>query len=207
MESNNKIEKSRDRERASLALALPVEEQAHQLRVIIVQHPQEPDKVLGTAPLCVRCLAGAELKVGLSWPSLSKLVGQQEMPSEWGVLYLGAKGKRYAREVNVLDKKLEVLNPTPKLKGIVVIDGTWSQAKTLWWRNSWFLKLRRVVLQPERPSRYGKLRKEPRADAVSTIESVAIALRGLEQNEAAAAYLENAFERMLQAYREAKRPT
>ncbi len=201
-----KIETSRDRERASLALELPVEEQEHRLRVVILQHPQEPDKVLGTAPLCVRCLKNAELKVGLSWPSFSKMIKNQDMPSEWGVLYLGAKGKHYPKEVNVLDKKLDAMEPAPRLKGIVVLDGTWSQAKTLWWRNPWLLKLRRVVLQPARPSRYGKLRKEPRREAVSTIESVALALRNLDGNESTAAYLEDAFERMLSAYR-ANRPT
>ena len=32
------------------------------------------------------------------------------------------------------------------VKGIVVFDGTWAQAKTLWWRNAWVLKARRLVL-------------------------------------------------------------
>jgi DTW domain-containing protein YfiP len=202
---NKKIESSRDRERASLALDLPVEEQAHRMRVVILQHPQEPDKVLGTAPLCVRALAKAELKVGLSWPSFSKMLGTQDMPSEWGVLYLGSKDKKYSRPVNVLDKKLNVIEPPPFLKGIVVLDGTWSQAKTLWWRNPWLLKLRRVVIQPDKPSRYGNLRKEPRPEAVSTIEAVAMVLRDVEGNPHAAEYLEQAFERMLETFRANRR--
>ena len=44
----------------------------------------------------------------------------------------------------------------------MLLDGTWSQAKALWWRNAWMLKCQRVILGPKRPSRYGKLRKEPR---------------------------------------------
>jgi len=51
----------------------------------------------------------------------------------------------------------------PGIAGIVVLDGSWSQAKTLWWRNPWVLKARRIVLAPGRPSRYGALRREPRA--------------------------------------------
>ena len=31
------------------------------------------------------------------------------------------------------------------LEGIVLLDGSWGEAKTLWWRNPWLLKLRRVV--------------------------------------------------------------
>ncbi len=59
------------------------------------------------------------------------------------------------------------------IEGIVLLDGTWSQAKALWWRNAWMLKCQRVILGPKRPSRYGKLRKEPRGDGLSTIEAAA----------------------------------
>ena len=42
------------------------------------------------------------------------------------------------------------------IEGIVLLDGTWSQAKALWWRNAWMLKCQRVILGPKRPSRYGQ---------------------------------------------------
>ena len=69
------------------------------------------------------------------------------------------------------------------LKGIVVLDGNWSQAKALWWRNAWLTKLRRFVVVPDRPSLYGNLRKEARPDAVSTLEAVGLALSALEGGE------------------------
>ena len=62
------------------------------------------------------------------------------------------------------------------IEGIVLLDGTWSQAKALWWRNAWMLKCQRVILGPAQPSRYGKLRKEPRGDGLSTIEAAAMLL-------------------------------
>src|SRR5690606_6920294 len=65
------------------------------------------------------------------------------------------------------------------LDGILVLDGTWSQAKTLWWRNAWFLKLPRLVLAPQEPSMYGRLRKSPRKEWVSTLEAVADVLPAL----------------------------
>src|SRR5204862_7870678 len=37
-----------------------------------------------------------------------------------------------------------VADPQPILKrldGIVLLDGSWKEAKTLWWRNPWLLKL------------------------------------------------------------------
>ena len=58
----------------------------------------------------------------------------------------------------------------------MLLDGTWSQAKALWWRNAWMLKCQRVILGPAHPSRYGKLRREPRRDGLSTIEAAAMLL-------------------------------
>jgi DTW domain-containing protein YfiP len=66
------------------------------------------------------------------------------------------------------------------LKGIVVLDGNWAQAKALWWRNPWLTRLRRFVIVPDSPSLYGSLRKEARPDAVSTLEAAGLALSVLE---------------------------
>ena len=70
---------------------------------------------------------------------------------------------------------------TAGLKGLVVLDGNWAQAKALWWRNAWLTKLRRFVVVPDGPSLYGSLRQEARPDAVSTLEAVALALSAVEE--------------------------
>ena len=75
-----------------------------------------------------------------------------------------------------------------------MLDGTWSQAKALWWRNAWMLKCRRVVLGPARPSRYGRLRREPRRDGLSTIEAAAMLLSRLEQKPEIETALHASFE-------------
>src|SRR5207248_11355610 len=94
------------------------------------------------------------------------------------------------REILLLGRDGQpVAEPDPVLKhldGIVLLDGTWSQAKTLWWRNPWLLKLHRLVLNPPRPARLGRLRREPRGEALSTLESAALALRHLEAGPDAA---------------------
>lgn len=205
-----KMEESKQSERPSLALTLPVEELHNAVEVVILQHPQEPDKVLGSAPLCVRSLRQAKLKVGLSWPSLSKAVGREAIPSEWAVLYLGGseKTKEHTKEVNVLSKKLGPLSPEERdaIRGIIAIDGTWSQAKTLWWRNAWFLKLKRIVLKPRQKSLYGNLRKEPRGECLSTIESIALCLKELEKTPAIGEELEKNFAKMLDVFRANRKP-
>lgn len=202
----DKVEGSRQGERASLAMELPVEPLRNFARVIVLQHPQEPDKVLGSAALLVRALENSELRVGLSWRNLKAVAGPDALPGEWAVLYLGTKGQAYPEPVNFVSQKGNPMPKPPGLKGLIVLDGTWSQAKALWWRNSWLLKLKRVVLQPATPSRYGNLRKEPRAEALSTIESCALALEKMDpKGPQLRAHLEDAFQRMLDAFRESRR--
>jgi DTW domain-containing protein YfiP len=90
------------------------------------------------------------------------------------------------------------------IEGIVLLDGTWSQAKALWWRNAWMLKCQRVILGPRQPSRYGKLRREPRRDGLSTIEAAAMLIGSLEQRPDIEAALYASFEGMLAKYRQAQ---
>jgi DTW domain-containing protein YfiP len=87
------------------------------------------------------------------------------------------------------------------IEGIVLLDGNWSQAKALWWRNAWMLKCRRVILGPSRPSRYGQLRREPRRDGLSTIEAAAMLVSRLENRPDIEAALIASFEKLLANYR------
>jgi DTW domain-containing protein YfiP len=176
---------------------------------VILQHPQEQDRVLGTARLTALVLKNSILKIGLSWPSLSKILGRTVDPARWAILYLGsAKVADLAtdRDVLAIDRKGQPEHHQrailEDIEGIVVLDGTWSQAKALWWRNAWMLKCQRVILGPSRPSLYGKLRKEPRRDGLSTIEATAMLLGRLERRGDIEATLLKTFERMLTRYRE-----
>jgi DTW domain-containing protein YfiP len=180
------------------------------ISLLILQHPQEQDRALGTARLTALHFQDAVVKIGLSWPSLSKALGRPVAdPSRWAVLYLGSakvSDLDADREIVAINRKGEIEdNQRAILKGIegiVLLDGTWSQAKALWWRNPWMLKCQRVILGPRRPSRYGQLRREPRRDGLSTIEAAAMLLAALEKRPDIAAALNESFERMLARYRE-----
>ncbi len=180
------------------------------LSLLILQHPQEQDRALGTARLTALHFANATLKVGLSWPSLAKALGRPVAdPSRWAVLYLGsvkAADLDTDAEIVALNRKGELeqhqRSILADIEGVVLLDGTWSQAKALWWRNPWMLKCQRVILGPRQPSRYGRLRREPRRDGLSTIEAAATLIAGLEKRPEIAAALNASFERMLARYRE-----
>jgi hypothetical protein len=67
--------------------------------------------------------------------------------------------------------------------------------------------LHRLVLNPPRPARLGRLRREPRREALSTLESAALVLRHLERGPEAADALLAALEHMMAAARpDARQP-
>jgi DTW domain-containing protein YfiP len=181
----------------------------NEVSLLILQHPQEQDRELGTAQLTALHFRDALLKIGLSWPSLTKILGRTTDPRRWAVLYLGsvkAKAVLPDRDIVVVNKNGNAVDHQDsalrEIEGIILLDGTWSQAKTLWWRNAWMLKCKRVVLAPKRASRYGKLRREPRSDGLSTIEAAAMLLARLERRPEIETALHASFERLLTRYRE-----
>jgi DTW domain-containing protein YfiP len=184
----------------------------NRVEVLILQHPQEKHEILGTAALAAQSFKRATLKIGLSWPSLSKVLGRSVDPKRWAVLYLGsAKAGELAagREMVAVDRKGAALADQAAalagIEGVIVLDGSWSQAKALWWRNAWMLKCRRVVLGPRRPSRYGKLRREPRRDALSTIEAAALLVSRLENRPEIETTLGASFDQLLERHRAARK--
>ena len=179
--------------------------------VVILRHPQEQDRQLGTARIAVLQLKNAVLKTGLSWQSLAKLVRQDVDPKLWGVLYLGTakiSTPLAPRPLTVVDKAGDAMadqdDILANLEGIILLDGNWQQAKALWWRNAWMLKCRRLVLQPPRASYYGNLRKEPRGESVSTIEATAYTLATLAHDETLAEKILPPFKRLLEKARATK---
>jgi len=182
----------------------------NRLSLLILQHPQEQDRALGTARLTALHFPNATLRIGLSWPSLAKALGRPVAdPSRWAVLYLGSAKVAELdtdAEIVAIDRKGDIEDRQGAIlgdiEGVVLLDGTWSQAKALWWRNPWMLKCQRVILGPRQPSRYGHLRREPRRDGFSTIEAAAMLISTLEERPDIAATLNASFERMLARYRE-----
>jgi DTW domain-containing protein len=176
----------------------------NRLFVLILQHPQEKKEVLATAALTRALLGHADLVVGLSWPNLSRALGRSVDLTRWAVLYLGsarpaASGDQ--REVIAVDRDgkpaADQDGMLHGIDGVVVLDGTWKEAKTLWWRNPWLLKLRRLVLNPQRKSRYGRIRREPRREALSTLEAVALLLKYLDGGPEVEARLLGALDRLI----------
>lgn len=168
--------------------------------MLILQHPQERDAVLGSAQILEASLPLARIVVGLSWRNLGHALGEEAVdPKRWAVLFPDQE----AEGEQVTTRSGRQLEPS-EIDGIIALDGTWSKAKTLWWRNPWLNKLNRVSLKPKQPSIYGKLRAEPKREYVSTLESVAGALTLCGEAPEIEAGLQRVFRTMVQRVRDAK---
>lgn len=196
-----------------LCVCHAIEKLAHRVQVVVLRHPQEQDRVLGTARILTLQLENVVLKTGLSWPNLARVIGRPADPKKWGVLYLGT-AKTSAplppRPLTVVNKKGEAMPDQDAMlkdiEGIILLDGNWAQAKALWWRNAWLLKCRRLVLQPPQESLYGNLRKEPRKESVSTIEAAAYTLAALDGDDKLPARILPPFQALLAQARGGKKP-
>jgi DTW domain-containing protein YfiP len=183
----------------------------NRLFVLILQHPQEKKEALGTAAATAAALRRSALVVGLSWPNLSRALGRPADPKRWAVAYLGSARPALlaaGREIVAVDRRGAALPDQDSclrgLAGVVLLDGSWSEAKALWWRNPWLLKLRRLVLDPARPSAYHTVRRAARREALATIEAAGLLLRHLDAGPALEAKLHAHLARLLTAANSAR---
>ncbi len=137
-------------------------------RVLIVQHPKEARHAVGTARMAHLGLPASALIEGMDFSEdarFQKLLAESEQVA---LLYPGRQAHNLSRQ------------PAPPGPWtLLVIDGTWSQSVKLLKLNPSWEALPRFSFEPEAPSAY-QIRKEPRPDYVSTVESLTIALGLLE---------------------------
>lgn len=137
-------------------------------RVVILQHPRERDMPIGTARMASLCLPRSRLLVGVEWdddPTLRAALGDPERPP---ILLWPGPG---ARDV--------LRDPPAGPVTLVVVDGTWSQAKSIVRRNPGLAALPRYAFDAPEPTTY-RIRREPRNEYVSTIEALMHVLGVLE---------------------------
>lgn len=149
----------------------------------ILQHRRERQHAFGTVRLLKVGLRNLKL-YGLGTDTGKSFPMPSGFPLDAAVLWPG-EGAR----------DLSELAPEERPKKLVVIDGTWDQAYRMFRDNAWLHGLTRYTLNPAEPSRY-RIRKEPRRECLSTLESTVMALQILEPDRECVASLSDAFDRM-----------
>lgn len=137
-------------------------------RVVILQHPRESDVPINTARIAELALSNSTLHVGIDFAADRALQAALSDPTAPPVLL-------YPSE----DAKDLALEPPLGPVTLVVIDGTWWQASKLFKQNPFLHALPRYGLAPSEESRY-RIRREPAAHCLSTIEALEAALVVLE---------------------------
>jgi DTW domain-containing protein YfiP len=137
-------------------------------KVVILQHPRESDVPINTARLCQLSLEQAELHVGVSFAGAPALGARLNDPAAPAILLYPGDDARDLAE-----------SPPAGPVTLVVLDGTWWQAKKLFQHNPQLAQLPRYSLSPSAPSRY-RIRREPALHCISTIEAIGEALTLLE---------------------------
>lgn len=134
-------------------------------RVVLLQHPRERDVGVGTARMAHLSLPRSELRVGVDFENDS--VVREALGENTYLLFPGE---------HAMD--LAVQKPEGPIT-LIVVDGTWSQAKSLWRRNPVLASLPQIRFTPPEKSNY-RIRREPADHCVATIEALAYVLGELE---------------------------
>jgi len=141
-------------------------------RIVILQHPREQGMPIGTAHMAHLCLPQSSVHVGTRWDEseiLRAACGDPERPPI--LLYPGPGARDILRE------------PPSSPVTLIVVDGTWSQARSVVRNNPALAALPRYAFAAPEPSNY-RIRREPSVEYVSTIEAIMHVLGALEGDPA-----------------------
>lgn len=158
----------------------PVE---NQTGITILQHPRERLHAVGTSRIARLGLAKVRVEWCTQWADGSAI--RARLPEHAALLY-PAEGAR----------ELSTLPIEERPHHLVVIDGTWFHAKKIYDAHRWLRGLPRVSLTPNAPSRY-RIRREPQARCMATIEAIVAALRIIEPQTVGLDGLLRCFTRMV----------
>lgn len=169
---------------AQLCVCSEVTRVDNQTSILILQHPRERFHPIGTARFAE--LGLSRVRSLVSWSEAGRSVSRDvEVGPDVGLLYPHPEARA-----------LGTLRPSERPRELIVLDGTWHHAHTLYRENPWLHSLPHYGLTPDEPSRY-RIRKEPRAECVSTLEAIVHALRLLEPELQGLDQLIAAFDRMI----------
>lgn len=135
----------------------------NEIRLLVLQHPDEQHEAKGTARLLALSLRHCELRVGERFdPPADGL-------ENW-LLYPGADAGQPGQP--------------PTQRRLIVLDGSWRKSRKLLAINPWLQALPRFSLAPGATSAYAPLRKAEQAGQLCTLEAAVHALQQMESRPA-----------------------
>ncbi len=151
-------------------------------RVVFLQHPREARVAIGTARIAHLGLAGSELYEGIEFANHPQVAAIMASPGT--ALLFPGEG---AVAPHALRRPPETL---------LVIDGTWPQARKMMALNPALRALPRIGFVPQQPGNY-RIRREPAPHCVATVEAVVEVMAAFEGDGSRFRTLLAAFESMV----------
>lgn len=158
----------------------PVETATH---VVFLQHPRESRVAIGTARIAHLGLSRSELHRGIDFSRDPRVAAIISQPGT-ALLFPG--------EGSIPPDTLERPPET-----LLVIDGTWPQARRILSLNPALRALPRIGFLPPKPGNY-RIRREPAAHCLATVEAVVGVLAAFERDASRFEDLMRAFDRMVE---------
>jgi len=153
--------------------------------IFILQHPAERNHPFGTARIATLSLTNVKLEI--AWPGFARNATlEKNIPMPSGILYPSEDA------VDLAD-----CTPEQRPKNLVVLDGTWNTARTIYRTYPNLRNLPHYKITPKAPSGY-KIRKAPKAEHRSTIEAIWQALSILEPQNHETVHLVETFHKMIE---------
>ncbi|WP_443217438.1 tRNA-uridine aminocarboxypropyltransferase [Rhodopirellula sp. P2] len=168
----------------SLCFCKLIPKVANQTEVLIMQHRRERSHPFNTARIVSQSLQRCQVMVAYNH-ELAERFATMQLSDRVGLLYPGENAKL-----------LSDLEPDERPEQLVVIDGTWHHAKTLFRDIPRLQTLPRYRLAPSEPGRY-RIRREPNEHALSTLEATVAALSAIEPTTPGFDRLVDVFDRMI----------
>lgn len=153
------------------------------VEVVYLQHPNERTMPFNTARLAHLSLAKSRLIRGIRFddePIRHELHARRDRV---GILFPSPRAK-------------DLSQAPADLETLVVVDGTWNEARKILLHSPSLLDLPCYAFVPDKPSNY-RIRKEPKESYISTIEATVFALRIVDRDPAKYQELLALFDRMV----------
>ena len=151
-------------------------------RVVFLQHPRESRVAIGTARIAHLGLSRSELHEGIEFAGHPRI---EELLARPGTALLFPGPGAVAPDA--LERPPETL---------IIIDGTWPQARKMVALNPALRALPRIGFMPRKPGNY-RIRREPDLHCVATVEAVVEVLSAWEGDERRFQPLLSAFDAMV----------
>ncbi len=144
-------------------------------KIVILQHPSEEKRCLRTAQILELSLSKGHCLImrgkkftSFKYPMLKELIGEESKTKS--ILMYPGLGSKPLEELSIDEKY-----------NIIIIDGTWSQSRSIYHNSSILHKLPKIELNCNNVSNY-VIRTQPTDGCLSTVETAALVLSHLEND-------------------------